>query len=240
MKRCGMASVVLFLVAAVLMNAATRNNTVRIRVLETDTQSVSSANAVPQNCDGVNFDAYCRAGQTVEMKNTLVVQEGDGTPFRITCTVESKWSRCVPLHKDETFTARREKRGYLVSYTDDAGKMRNQLYVFADEPSEFIANTKRSEPVPAPAENAGSDVDAAESSSRVTTATVKCSLTSTPAGADVILDGRYVGSTPSVVGVTPGSHVVVLEMAGFEEWKRDLAVTSESDLTVNAMLKKAR
>jgi hypothetical protein len=69
---------------------------------------------------------------------------------------------------------------------------------------------------------------------------VKCSVSSTPSGADVTLDGRYVGSTPSVLGLTTGTHVVVISMAGFAQWKRELAVTAGSDLTVNAVLQKAQ
>jgi hypothetical protein len=241
MKRCrttAVAAIFVLWLAAVLASAATRNNMVRIRVLDSETQSVASANAVPQNCDGVNFDAHCRAGQTVEMTNTLVVQEGDGTPFRIVCTVESRWSRCVPLPKDATYTARKEKRGLVVFYPDDAGKTRSQLYTFADAQSAAAAGTTERTPAPAPAEDAGSAGEATTSSKPQT---VKCSFRSNPSGADVTVDGRYVGSTPSVLGVTAGSHVVVISMAGFAEWKRDLAVSpGSSELTVNAVLQKAQ
>ena len=69
--------------------------------------------------------------------------------------------------------------------------------------------------------------------------TVRCTFGSTPAGAEVTLDGRYVGSTPSVLGVTVGTHIVVISMPGFAAWKRELAVASGSELTVNAVLEKA-
>jgi len=42
---------------------------------------------------------------------------------------------------------------------------------------------------------------------------VKCNFTSTPAGADINLDGKYVGSTPSEIMVSTGTHVVIFSMA---------------------------
>jgi hypothetical protein len=68
---------------------------------------------------------------------------------------------------------------------------------------------------------------------------VKCRFTSTPAGAEVTVDGRFAGSTPSVLALAAGTHVVVVSLRGFAEWKRDLSVSSGSELTVNAVLKKA-
>ncbi|MGC2559025.1 MAG: PEGA domain-containing protein, partial [Terriglobales bacterium] len=81
--------------------------------------------------------------------------------------------------------------------------------------------------------------DAGFSSSKVPS-TVECSFSSTPAGADVTVDGRYVGSTPSVLGVATGSHVVVIKMNGFAEWKRELAIEPGSELTINAVLQKGQ
>ena len=72
------------------------------------------------------------------------MQEGDEPPFRIRCTAESKYSRCVPLPKGVTFDARREKHGIVVYYVDDKGKARSQLYTLA-------AGTAKGNPGQAPA-----------------------------------------------------------------------------------------
>jgi len=32
---------------------------------------------------------------------------------------------------------------------------------------------------------------------------------------------RYVGNTPTEIGLSPGTHVVVLSMPGFADWKRE-------------------
>jgi hypothetical protein len=67
---------------------------------------------------------------------------------------------------------------------------------------------------------------------------VKCNFTSTPAGAEITLDGKYVGSTPSEIELVTGTHAVVFSMPGFTQWKRELTVLSGSELTVNAILQK--
>jgi PEGA domain len=47
-------------------------------------------------------------------------------------------------------------------------------------------------------------------------------VTSTPAGADIELDGAFVGSTPSTINVTAGEHTVSLKKSGFTSWERTI------------------
>ena len=67
---------------------------------------------------------------------------------------------------------------------------------------------------------------------------VKCSFSSTPSGAEVSVDGRYVGSTPSVLSLNVGNHAVEVSLPGFAQWKRQLTVSAGSELSVNAVLQK--
>jgi hypothetical protein len=69
---------------------------------------------------------------------------------------------------------------------------------------------------------------------------VKCAFTSTPPGAEISVDWRYVGNTPSEIGLSAGTHIVVISMPGFAEWKRELTVGSDSQLSVAATLEKAQ
>ncbi len=48
---------------------------------------------------------------------------------------------------------------------------------------------------------------------------------STPAGADIEIDGAFVGNTPSKINLTPGKHQVVVKKKGFSDWSRTLDVT---------------
>jgi CRISPR/Cas system-associated exonuclease Cas4 (RecB family) len=64
-----------------------------------------------------------------------------------------------------------------------------------------------------------------------------CSLVveSTPVGADIEIDGGFVGNTPSTVTVNAGSHQVVVKKAGFTDWSRTLNVTGGT-INLNATL----
>jgi hypothetical protein len=56
---------------------------------------------------------------------------------------------------------------------------------------------------------------------------VQASVTidSTPTGADVEIDGAFVGNTPSTVSEVPGSHQVTVKKKGFADWTKTLNVT---------------
>jgi len=61
----------------------------------------------------------------------------------------------------------------------------------------------------------------------VPAAAVQASLVidSTPPGADIEIDGAFVGNTPSTVGVEPGSHQIAVKKKGFTDWSKTLSVT---------------
>jgi hypothetical protein len=64
-------------------------------------------------------------------------------------------------------------------------------------------------------------------------------VTSTPDGADIEIDGSFVGNTPSTVEVAVGEHSVVVKKAGYEPWERKLKV-SGGDIKLSAELEKKR
>ncbi len=51
---------------------------------------------------------------------------------------------------------------------------------------------------------------------------------STPPGADIEVDGGFVGNTPSTVNVSPGSHEISVKKKGYGDWSRKLNVTGGS------------
>jgi hypothetical protein len=51
------------------------------------------------------------------------------------------------------------------------------------------------------------------------------SVASNPTGADIEVDGSFVGNTPSTIDVTSGEHTVVVKKAGYKDWSRTLKVT---------------
>ncbi len=57
-------------------------------------------------------------------------------------------------------------------------------------------------------------------------ATSSLSVTSTPAGADIEVDGQLVGMTPSVLQLGLGEHTIVLHKAGFKDWQRKMKLVA--------------
>jgi hypothetical protein len=66
----------------------------------------------------------------------------------------------------------------------------------------------------------------------------KLQLGSDPPGADIEVDGNFVGNTPSDLQVSEGDHTVAMKMAGFKSWERKLKVNAGSSVHLNAALEK--
>lgn len=69
-----------------------------------------------------------------------------------------------------------------------------------------------------------------------------CAVTvkSDPAGADITVDARYSGSTPSTLELAPGNHVLSVAKNGFTAWQRTIAIDAGGNITVEATLQKAQ
>jgi PEGA domain len=68
--------------------------------------------------------------------------------------------------------------------------------------------------------------DALPNSVGQTSNNAQLEVTSTPSGADVELDGSFVGNTPSSIGVSPGEHTVSVKKSGFKPWERKIKISS--------------
>ena len=66
----------------------------------------------------------------------------------------------------------------------------------------------------------------------------KLAVTSVPDGADIEVDGSFVGNTPSDVQVSEGEHAVSVKKTGFKNWERRLKVSAGSSVHLNAELQK--
>ncbi len=67
----------------------------------------------------------------------------------------------------------------------------------------------------------------------------KLQVESDPPGADIEVDGSFVGNTPSDVQVTEGDHTVSVKKTGFKDWERKLKVSGGSSVHLIAELEKA-
>jgi hypothetical protein len=80
----------------------------------------------------------------------------------------------------------------------------------------------------------GSTAPATSVDSSVSSVDVK----SSPDGAEITIDDKYMGSTPSTLKLAPGDHKVKLEKSGFKVWERTLAVGAGANANINATLEK--
>jgi hypothetical protein len=71
------------------------------------------------------------------------------------------------------------------------------------------------------------------------TSTSKLQIDSTPTGADIEVDGSFVGNTPSDVQLTEGDHEIVVKKSGFKNWERKMKISAGSNVHIGAELDKA-
>jgi hypothetical protein len=61
---------------------------------------------------------------------------------------------------------------------------------------------------------------------------------STPDGADITLDGKFAGSTPSTFQIKSGDHSIKIELSGFVPWEKSLTIAPGGQITLNANLQR--
>ena len=81
----------------------------------------------------------------------------------------------------------------------------------------------------------GSATTSAAASAPVPAASAAISVTSPVAGAEIEVDGAFVGSTPTTLQLSPGSHRIVVKH-GVKTWQRTLQVNAGSTVSLNATL----
>ena len=63
-------------------------------------------------------------------------------------------------------------------------------------------------------------------------------IKSTPDGAEITVDEKFMGSTPSSLQLAAGDHKIKLEKSGFKTWERTLSVGAGARATIDATLEK--
>lgn len=62
------------------------------------------------------------------------------------------------------------------------------------------------------------------------------SITSDPQSADIFVDGKFLGETPSTILLSTGPHQVLIKASGKKDWERELEVVEGSQLTLHPTL----
>jgi hypothetical protein len=81
--------------------------------------------------------------------------------------------------------------------------------------------------------------DASAPSTPASPAMASLTVDATVPGADIEVDGAFVGNTPSTVSVTPGQHTITVKKKGYADWSKTMNV-SGSGVRLNAELEAGR
>lgn len=90
-----------------------------------------------------------------------------------------------------------------------------------------------------PAPPPDQSLSASDHDQGVGNASAKLQIDSTPPGADIEIDGSFVGNTPSDVQIGEGDHTVVVKKSGFKNWERTLKSSAGSSVHLSAELEKS-
>ena len=63
-------------------------------------------------------------------------------------------------------------------------------------------------------------------------------VTSAPNHADITVDGKFLGTTPSTVRIASGDHSVTIEKEGFKAWQRMMTLIPGGSITLDVTLDK--
>ena len=140
-----------------------------------------------------------------------------------------------------TINDRKEKADYVVMLQHEGGKAPflkdNKVAVFNRDGDSILSHSTialgsavsdactaitkdwAAHPAVDAAVNAGSAADTGEST---------VAITSTPAGADIEVNGKFVGNTPSSIELEPGDYTVTVKKDGYSGWQRTVKITGGS------------
>jgi hypothetical protein len=63
-------------------------------------------------------------------------------------------------------------------------------------------------------------------------------VTSSPAGADILVDTKFVGQTPSKLRLPAGKHTIQVLLEGYTPWARVVTLHADSEIGLNAAMTK--
>jgi PEGA domain len=101
------------------------------------------------------------------------------------------------------------------------------------ESAKFAARAQETAAAAAPAQGEGTTSTAAMAS-----ATGSLDVHSTPDGAEVYVDGAFVGNTPATLKLASGQHTIRCTQSGYKDWSREITVQSGSQAHLTATLER--
>jgi len=204
-----------------------------------------SGSVIPQGGAGHAAKASCvilkRMGPADQVTSHMYSFGIRGKQFQY---VEGKLPEGFPFHGRMTDHDVRnlQARGAEVIVIDSHYTSDDLKQARAECRGETGTTPNQSEAKDAPPQTAGatSEKPAATTtlpSSAGTAPATELSLSSTPPGADITVDGDFVGNTPSTFDVALGDHTIAVSLDGYRPWERKIH-TSGGKITLAATLAK--
>ena len=110
------------------------------------------------------------------------------------------------------------------------------LVAYVDGDREVVTSQDRNPPAPAPVSavtpTLSEPTSVAAKPPDLATVVVK----SDPDGANISIDGKFVGDAPSTMQLPPGDHAVIIEKSGFKPWQRSINLTPGGIVTLTGTL----
>ena len=113
------------------------------------------------------------------------------------------------------------------------GDVRLETKNFRTAPGEAVQSAVAPQPVPTQSEPA---VAPEPPAGVLTIGTVE--VRSTPDGAEVYVDGAFIGNAPATLKLAAGQHTIRVTQSGFKDWSREITVQAGSEAHLSASLEK--
>ena len=212
------------------------------------TESLTNAEA---NCSiagaGASATMQCHvtgATKALYHYNTALLAEPNGTAYVIACRVPLILVLCKKVEPGSVIEGRVDKDKGVLAVTDGDKVRRYQILTSANVGPVSLAQAPAAKAPATTSKNSdGKSVEsrpaerASDLSAACISATSACvSFVSEPAGADIYVDGKFAGNTPSMIVLLPGVHELRIQAETFAPWSRQLEASAGSRVTIRAML----
>jgi hypothetical protein len=218
----------------------------KARVFITDSQSWETRGSAGGTSGGFGAETHGGARpQTAEIIKTF----GERCPQVVTNNIQANTDYVVVLDHEggKSFLSHRNKVAVFNRVSGDSVVSKSTLSLGGsvqtaceaiDQDWAAHGPSIRAAAVAAAQSKAAAPQSAGTPAAVATPTTAKLSIGSTPDGADIEVDGSFVGNTPSDIDVAAGEHTVTVKKNGFKAWEKKLKVSGGSNVHLKAEMEK--
>jgi hypothetical protein len=187
--------------------------------------------------------------------NTALVVDSGGVGYVVACRVPLVLVLCKKLDTGTTVDGRIDKgilaladgdkvRRYQILTSANVGPLplspppssNHPAQVHSAPPPDVATAPPSNSPNSAKTESRQSEFSSDPSAPCASSTSACVTFVSEPQGADIYVDGKFMGSTPSMIILPAGSHELRIEAERFTPWKRTLEASAGNKVTIRATL----